>query len=105
MSPKRVKKTPRAYTDLEEAADYLETRADARLALRFLDAAEETFRKLSLMPSLGPVHSTAQGIRTWQVKGFERYIIAYRPLNDGVEIIRVLHGARNWQALLEEQGP
>jgi toxin ParE1/3/4 len=28
------------------------------------------------------------------------YVILYRPIEAGVEIVRVLHGARQWQDLL-----
>lgn len=30
----------------------------------------------------------------------EAYLIFYRPRNDGVEVIRVLHGARDYEKLL-----
>ena len=30
------------------------------------------------------------------------YIVAYRVRNDVVEILRVIHGARDWQRVLEE---
>jgi len=33
------------------------------------------------------------------VKGFERYLIFYRPLTDGVEILRAIHGARDIERL------
>jgi toxin ParE1/3/4 len=38
-------------------------------------------------------------VRIWRVKGFERYLIFYRPLNDGIEVLRVIHGARNVEEL------
>jgi hypothetical protein len=33
------------------------------------------------------------------VKGFERYLIFYRPLTDGVELLRVIHCARDVERL------
>lgn len=42
------------------------------------------------------------GIRQWRLPGFENYLIFYRPLDDGVEILRVLHGARDIQRIFEE---
>jgi len=40
-------------------------------------------------------HPRWSAARTWPLKGFERYLIFYRPLSDGVEILRVTHGARD----------
>jgi hypothetical protein len=28
------------------------------------------------------------------VKNFERYLVFYRPIQDGIEVVRVIHGAR-----------
>lgn len=38
-----------------------------------------------------------------RIKGFEDYLIFYRPLADGVEIVRVLHGKRNIPTILEDE--
>jgi toxin ParE1/3/4 len=35
------------------------------------------------------------------MSGFRNHLIFYRPIDDGIEIVRVLHGARDWQNLLE----
>jgi len=39
------------------------------------------------------------GMRSWRVKRFPKYLIFYIPIEDGVEIVRVLHGARNLEAI------
>jgi toxin ParE1/3/4 len=31
-----------------------------------------------------------------------RYLIFYRPIEDGIEVVRVFHGARNVEALLKD---
>ncbi len=36
-----------------------------------------------------------------RLKGFERYLIFYRPLADGAEILRVIHGARDIERLFQ----
>ncbi len=93
-----------AIQDLEDISDYLASRSPAT-AIRFLDAAEQTFGDLEAMPGLGAVcplqNPQMQGVRQWQVKGFPRYVIIYRPLNGGVEILRVLHGSRDISSILE----
>lgn len=40
-------------------------------------------------------------MRRWPVTGFENYLVYYRPLRDGIEIIRILHGARDIARLLK----
>jgi toxin ParE1/3/4 len=76
-------------------------------ASRFLDACEEAFRELERMPRLGRVrefHDPAlKGIRTWFVKGFEKHLIFYRPTETGIEIIRVLHSARDIDRIFDEE--
>jgi len=38
------------------------------------------------------------------MKGIERMLVLYLPLRNGVEILRVVHGSRNLQALLRREG-
>jgi plasmid stabilization system protein ParE len=33
-----------------------------------------------------------------------RYVVFYRPLVDGIEVVRLLHGARDVTAIAEEAG-
>jgi len=37
-----------------------------------------------------------------RIKSFPKHLIFYRPLPDGAEVIRVIHGARNIEDLFEE---
>jgi toxin ParE1/3/4 len=40
-------------------------------------------------------------LRAFRVKGFERMLVLYLPRADGVDVLRVVHGSRNLQALFE----
>lgn len=40
-------------------------------------------------------------IRRWHIDGFPRLTVLYRPIPDGIEIVRVLDGARDIDALFE----
>jgi hypothetical protein len=40
----------------------------------------------------------------FRVKGFEKLLVLYLPLLDGVEILRVGHGSRDLEALLRREG-
>lgn len=44
-----------------------------------------------------------EGIRSWVVKGFENYIVFYREIPGAIEVLRVLHGARDVLRALGEQ--
>ena len=59
------------------------------------------------MPGLGERRQTAnprlEGLRVWRIQGFEKHLIFYRPVDDGIEIVRVLHGARDIDRLLESE--
>ena len=72
---------------------------DTDAAYRSLIAAEESFRDLERMPLMGSSqefkNSALHGIRMWRVRDFPKHLIFYRPIRDGVEIIRVLHSSRD----------
>ena len=40
----------------------------------------------------------------WQIGRFRSYLIFYRPEGDAIEVIRVLHGRRDIQAILHDEG-
>jgi len=45
-----------------------------------------------------------KSLRVFRVSGFEKMLMLYRPLSEGVEILRVIHGSRNLLALLRREG-
>jgi toxin ParE1/3/4 len=94
----------RARRDILSSAEYLEEIGDMETAQRFLDATESTFEALANMPKLGVLcafrSAALRRVRRWPVKGFENWLIFYRPRRDGVEIVHVIHGARDIESLL-----
>lgn len=68
-------------------------------ALRFVGAAEREFVFLSehsgVGPKVDPPVPSAPELRFWPIKHFRKYLIIYKPLGDGAEIVRVMHGARD----------
>jgi plasmid stabilization system protein ParE len=42
-------------------------------------------------------------IRTWRVPGFRNHLICYRATPDGIEVIAVVHGARDLRRFLRER--
>lgn len=39
-------------------------------------------------------------VRQWRIKDFQEYLVFYRILDERVEILRVLHGARDLDGIL-----
>ena len=100
-----VTKTPQARQDLLELADYI-ARDSLDAAERFLDAAETAFHLLASMPEMGTLcefrSPEAAGIRFWSIRGFENHLVFYRSLKDGIDVVRVIHGARDIQAIFTD---
>jgi toxin ParE1/3/4 len=91
--------TEQAQRDLENISDYI-ARDNLTNALRFVDRLEARCRLHSLHPLLGRSRNDLRpGLRSFP---FGRYVIFYRPLHDGIEVIRVLHGARDLRRALRD---
>jgi hypothetical protein len=41
-------------------------------------------------------------MRRWPVKGFEKILLFYFPLPDGLDLVRVVHGSRDLNRLFDE---
>lgn len=99
---------PRAEADTDEAADYHADHGSLEVGLRFLGAVKEAYDFICQNPEVGTrsLHRNRglEGLRRWRVPGFENYLVFYRLVDDWVEIVRVLHGARDIDALLEAEG-
>lgn len=96
-----------AEEDLTEA--YLHIGEGSVMAAeRLLDAVERAVAVLLARPRAGRQHTTrsehAQNIRTWVVRGFENYLVCYRPRPGGIEIVRFLHGSRDLPSILRDEG-
>ena len=105
--PADISLHPQARRDIVEQARYIaEDNPDA--ADRFLDFVEQALSALADMPHMGALRTfdnpALERIRMWPIKGFEKHLIFYRQIAGGIEIIRVLHGARDIEALLNQEG-
>jgi len=108
VSESRYVVRPKADRDLDDQAYYYATAASPELGHRFLVAAHDTFALLATQPNMGwqprLIHADLKLLRAFRVKGFERILVLYLPLVDGVEILRVVHGSRDLEALLRREG-
>ena len=100
-----IVKRPAAKQDLINCGSYIASENPAA-ADRFLNAAEKTFQQLSRMPEMGPLlqqpNARLATMRFWPISGFRNYLVFYYPRSDGIEIVRVLHGARDWTRVIED---
>ena len=108
MSEARYVIRPKADQDLDDQAFYYAAEAGPEVGHRFLVSAHETFLLLSTQPEMGwnPKLRLPEltGLRLFRVTGFEKILILYRPLENGVDILRVIHGSQNVRRLLRRQG-
>ncbi len=84
---------PRAERDLGQITQYI-ARDNLVAAIAWLDKTRVTCDLLATQPAMGqPVRSKRFGEIRRHVVG--NYLIYYRPTADGVEILSVVHGARD----------
>jgi toxin ParE1/3/4 len=101
-----ILKRPLAERDLLDHYVYIGERNPAA-ADRFLAAAEKAFTQLARFPRMGRAWESSAphlaGVRSWTILRFKNYRIFYRPLDDGIEVLRVLYATRDLRRLLERE--
>lgn len=86
-----------ALTDIKEIVHYL---ADEKMALEaalsFYDELETKSQQYARQPEMGTLREDLlPELRCFSVKRW--YLVFYRETNQGIEILRVLHGARDFK--------
>ena len=82
-----------ARRDLDEIWCYIGS-FDERAAERWLGAVEQRFKMLAAQPHAGQARpDLAPNLRFLPVGN---YLIFYRPIENGVEIARLIHGSREY---------
>jgi toxin ParE1/3/4 len=102
----RLRILPAADADVDDAAEFIARDSLAR-ALRFYDAVDETYHQIREYPARWPryelEHPRLVGLRKRSVARFSTYLVFYHIDADVVEIIRVLHGARDIPTVLGDE--
>jgi toxin ParE1/3/4 len=101
---KPVKRSGRSFFDTDEQADYIaQDNMDA--ADRYLDAVELAVLSLGNKPNRGTLYRTQnpklKGLHRLAVPGFKNYLIFYYDRPTHVEVVRILHGARDLPTVLD----
>jgi plasmid stabilization system protein ParE len=102
----RVILRPEIPDDLHQIVRYLETH-NLSAADRFVEAVFAAFDDLAQMPGKGSPKRMRirrpEGIRSWWVPGFRKYLIFYHFTEDALVVRAVQHGSRNVRALLRKR--
>jgi len=88
----RVLKRPQAEADLLEIGLHIADQ-DLDASDRFLDLLERKLHLLASRPQMGRLRpELLTRLRSFPVG---EYVIFYRPIRNGIEVVRVLNGARD----------
>lgn len=102
-----IRKLRRARLDLVDFFYYFVSKGSIPTARRFLSQAEATFQRLASMPGIGtryePHEPLYADLRYFPISRFRDYLVFYRPVPGGIEMFRVLHGARDLHGILAEE--
>jgi toxin ParE1/3/4 len=98
----RIQRRPLAGADIDEIWDYIAedsmVEADA-----WVDRLDAKLRLLAAQPLMGRARDElSPDVRSLP---FGRYVIFYLPLADGIDVVRVLHSARDIEAIFEKDPP
>jgi len=94
-----IVKRPRVKTDLVEIWEYIADDSEAYADI-FIETIDRKFLALAEQPSIGRARDELEiGLRSLPVG---RYVIFYRQITQGIEIVRVLHGARDVETIFHQ---
>ncbi|WP_412546349.1 type II toxin-antitoxin system RelE/ParE family toxin [Maricaulis sp. MIT060901] len=71
-----------------------------RAARTVLEDIERKIQGLATFPDMGRVVALPK--RTVRIQPAGNYLIVYTARRDSLELLRILHGARDWMSLLED---
>ena len=96
----RFVKRPLAEDDLLEIWVYIAA-DDSDAADRVIDRIEASCQRLASSPLTGSKRDElSSGLRSFVVG---RYVVFYAPTSDGIDVVRVLHGARDIGAIFDRE--
>lgn len=97
---------PRAWQALEAQSSWLCDQAGLPTANRFVDAVQSTLELIEAEPNIGRLWDdpprTLPGLRWLLVRGFRSHLLFYRHNRGSLEVVHLLHGARDIASILGE---
>ncbi len=97
---------PAAQVDIDDIAEYL---AGDRIEVgeRFLTQVDLTIKEIMATPGLGAIRELINiriaGLRQRRVNGFPNWLVFYIVTAESIDVIRVLHGARDLEHIFREE--
>jgi toxin ParE1/3/4 len=92
--------TAPASQDIESILDYIADNSSFEAAERFLSKLNQKCSNLATFPNLGRKRNELYpSLRSFPIDG---YLIFYRLIEDGIEIMRVVSGNRDLDALFKD---
>jgi len=88
---------PQAEADIEAIALYI-AEDNPSAASRWFENIYRHCQQLGKMPGIGVARPDVRP--DLRVLPVGNYLILYRQIDDGAEIVRVVHGARQWEDLI-----
>ena len=95
----RVTRRPMAEADILDIWDHI-AEDSVEQADRWVDKLDTKFKLIATQPLMGRARDElAADLRSFP---FARYVIFYEPIEDGIDVVRVLHSARDIDAAFGE---
>lgn len=96
----RITRRPLAAADVLDIWDYI-AEDSIEQADRWVDKLDEKFKLIATQPLMGRSRAElAANVRSFP---FGRYVIFYEPVEGGIDVVRVLHSARDIDAVFGEE--
>ncbi|MFO0808539.1 MAG: type II toxin-antitoxin system RelE/ParE family toxin [Gemmataceae bacterium] len=99
----RFRRTPRE--DIIDIADYLAGNAPPSVGVRFSRAVNQTLKSVAAQPGIGKPRNFGPqlpGLRSTSVAGFAKYLIFYCTTDDAIDVVRIVYGGRDLDALFRD---
>lgn len=107
MSEPVIYRRELALCELENISDYI-AKDSPRRALKFLSVAERALLLLADHPQMGTAYETEDAeladLRRFPMAGIQNHLVFHRGFDQGIQIVRVIHGARDIPNVLDELG-
>ncbi len=100
-----IRRTAQVRHDIIDIYRYVHAQRP-HAAEKVFDAIERSIRSLLDAPGIGRYWSSPdprlEGLRVTTVRPYRNYLIFFRVVPDGIEVFRVVHGARELQPLVDD---
>jgi toxin ParE1/3/4 len=98
----RIIRRPQAIREVRSLWRYIALKSGTGRADAFVDKIDEKLKVLAAQPGIGrPRDELREGLRSLPVAS---YVIFYHPRPDGIEVVHVIHGHQDIDAIFEGEG-